>query len=128
MTLRPVGRLTMTMFFLLILSGLGCFAQDRSEKDLTQVSSADFSLPSTPIIDSNSNAVILADIGDIHFVGNENGWFSYVLHIHKRIKVLNKKAFADLATVRIGLYRPGEDKEKLDKAVASTFNLENGQV
>ena len=94
--------------------------------DLSPVTAADFTSNASSVIDS-SGAVILADIGDIHFVGNERSWFSYVFQRHTRIKILNKKAF-DLATVRISLYRPLEDPEKLDKVVASTYNLENGQV
>jgi hypothetical protein len=45
-----------------------------------------------------------------------------------RIKILNKKAFGDLATVVIPLYREGENAEIVDKIAASTYNLENGQV
>jgi hypothetical protein len=126
MTLKPVGRLTMTTFFLLIFWGVGCLAQDKHVMDLSPVIAADFAPRSLPNTDS-SVAIILADIGEIHFVGNEHKWFSYVFQRHTRIKILNKKAF-DLATVRIQLYRPSEDPEKLDKVVASTFNLENGQV
>ncbi len=128
MTLRPVGSLTMTMFFLFLLPGMRSHAQDKPDKELGKVTPADFNLPSSPIIDSNSSAVILADVGNISFTGNDDGWFSYVLQIHERVKILNKKAFEELATVRIGLYRSESDAEKLDKVIASTFNLENGQV
>jgi Domain of Unknown Function with PDB structure (DUF3857)/Domain of Unknown Function with PDB structure (DUF3858)/Transglutaminase-like superfamily len=116
----------MTMFFLPCLGGGRCLAQDKHAMDLSPVTAADFTSNASSVIDS-SGAVILADIGDIHFVGNERSWFSYVFQRHTRIKILNKKAF-DLATVRISLYRPLEDPEKLDKVVASTYNLENGQV
>jgi hypothetical protein len=118
----------MTMFFLFFLRGVCCLAQDKSEKDLARVSPADFAVPASPIIDSNSDAVVLARLGNISFVGNEQGWFSYVYHLHERIKILNKKAFENLATVRIQLYRNLSDAEKLDKLNASTYNLENGQV
>ncbi|HTR28621.1 MAG TPA: DUF3857 domain-containing protein [Puia sp.] len=128
MTLRPVGHLTITVFSYCLFSALRCPAQDKSEKALGKVTTADFTLPATPIIDSNSIAVNLADIGSIHFVGNEDGWFSYVFQIHERIKILNKKAFDQLATVRIGLWRNTDDAEKIDKLAASTYNLENGQV
>lgn len=103
-------------------------AQDKISDKFGKVTAADFTLPSTSIIDSNSSAVILADAGNIGFVGNEEGWFSYVLQIHKRIKILNKKAFENVATVHVWLYRGESDAEKLDKISASTFNLENGQI
>jgi hypothetical protein len=126
MTLRPVGRLTMTMFFFVCLPAMRSLAQDKHVRELPPVSAADFAPISSPIIDS-SGAVILADIGEVHFVGNEQSWFSYVYQRHTRIKILNKKAF-DIATVHIPLYRPSEDPEKLDRVAASTYNLENGQV
>src|ERR1700730_15834346 len=118
----------MTMFLYCLLSALRCPAQDKAERILGKVTPADFTLPTTPVIDSNSTAVNLAEVGSIHFVGNEDGWFSSVLQIHERIKILNKKAFDQLATARIGLGRNENDAEKVDKLVASTYNLENGQV
>jgi len=101
-------------------------AQDKHIKELSPVVAADFG-PISPKNTDTVGAVILADIGDVHFVGNQHNWFSYVYQRHTRIKILNKKAF-DLATVHITLYRPSDDQEKLDKVVASAYNLENGQV
>lgn len=103
------------------------YAQEKSKTVFGKVSPQDFTLPSNPIIDSNSNAVILSDIGDVHFTGNKSGWFSYVYQRRTRIKILNKKAF-ELATVRIRLYSKNEDVEKADKLEASTYNLEDGKV
>src|SRR5580658_10098601 len=128
MTLRPVGRLAMTMCFFLCLPAMRSQAQEKHVRELSPVSTADFSPISSPIMDS-SGAVILADIGQVTFVGNEHGrQFSYEFQHHMRVKILNKKAFDDLATVRVRLYQPSDDPEKLEKVVASTFNLENGQV
>jgi len=126
MTLRPaVSCFAMTLFCFVFLP-ICSRAQDKHVKELSPISSADFAASSSPVNDS-SGAVILADIGEVHFIGNEHSWFSYVFQRHTRIKILNKKAF-DLATVHIPLYQPTVDPEKLDKVVASTFNLENGQV
>ncbi|HEV2482559.1 MAG TPA: DUF3857 domain-containing protein [Puia sp.] len=95
---------------------------------LGKLTPADFTLPAATIIDSNTNAVILADLGDVHFVGNKNGWFSYVYIRQTRIKILNKKAF-DLATVGVRLYGGiDEDVEKLSNVSAVAYNLENGQL
>jgi len=104
-----------------------CFAQDKSKVTPGKVTSADFSLPSNPIIDSNTNAVILSNTGSVHFVGNDHDWFSYVFKKQIRIKILNKNAF-DLATEKVFLYAPEEDPEKITDVAATTYSLENGQV
>src|ERR1700722_11403192 len=101
MTLRPVGRLTMTMFFCVCMPAMRSRAQDERVRELSPVSAVDFAPVSSPNVDS-SGAIILADIGQLDFVGNENGrQFSYEFRRHRRIKILNKKAFDDLATVHI---------------------------
>jgi hypothetical protein len=127
MYLKPTVRLTITMFFLPCIWGARCLAQDKHVRELSPVSAADFAPISSPITDS-SDAIILADIGQIKFVGNEKGWFSYVFQFHRRVKILNKKAFGELATVYIDLYHSSDDFEKLDRVSGSTYNLENGQV
>jgi len=104
-----------------------CYAQEKSKAIFGKVGLEDFVLPSTPIIDSNANAVILSDIGSVHCIGNKSGWFSYVYKRQTRIKILNKKAF-DRATVRIPLHIDGDDAEKADKVEGATYNLEGGQV
>jgi Domain of Unknown Function with PDB structure (DUF3857) len=126
MTLRPMG-LTMTLFFFPCIWGARCLAQDKRVRELSPVNAADFAPISSPITDS-SGAIILADIGQVQFVGNDHGGFSYVFQHHRRVKIQNKKSFNDLATVHIELYSPKDDPEKLDKVSASTYNLENGQV
>lgn len=95
---------------------------------LGKLTVADLTLPATNIIDSNTDAVILADLGDVHFIGNKQGWFSYVYVRQTRIKILHKKAF-DLATVSVGLYgETRDDMDKLTNVAASAYNLENGQL
>ena len=124
--LRAIVCLPM-IIFLCLLQGY-CSAQDKDKDPFGKISPADFTLPVNPIIDSNANAVILSDVGSVHFVGNKHSWFSYVYQRQTRIKILNKSAFGDLATVVIPLYREGENAEIVDKIAASTYNLENGQV
>ena len=65
-----------------------CYAQEKSKYQFGKLSAADFALPASPAIDSNANAIILSDIGSIHFIGNANGWFSYVIKKSTRIKIL----------------------------------------
>ena len=103
------------------------FAQDKTKGQFGKVSAVNFSIPSSSIIDSNTNAVILSDVGSVHFIGNKNNWFSHVFKRQHRIHILNKKAFA-LATVMIPLRIQADNGEKVDRLTASTYNLENGQV
>ncbi len=112
----------------LCLCALHPFAQGKAKHTLGKLAPADFILPATPIIDSSSNAVILADLGDVHFIGNRNGWFSYVYVRQTRIKIVNKNAFG-LATVSVWLY--GENSENMDKLTnveATAYTVENGQL
>jgi hypothetical protein len=102
-------------------------AQDKTPVKFGKLVPEDFILPSSPAIDSNTSAVIIADVGVTTFKGNANGWVSYVFKRKTRIRMLNKKAF-DLATVKISLYTDGEEKEKLEDVAATTYNLENGVV
>ena len=85
-----------------------CIAQDKSNVQFGKVSPADFELPASPIIDTNTDAVILADVGSVHFVGNKHNWFSYVYKRQTRIKIINKKSIEDLATQKVLLY--GSDR------------------
>jgi hypothetical protein len=124
--LKPVACFAITLCLCLMRSY--SFAQDKTKIQFGKVSPADFVLPNSPVIDSNTNAVILSDIGSVHFIGNKRQWFSFVYQRQTRIKLLNKKAFGDLATVIIPLYQQDDDPEKIDKLSASTYNLENGQV
>ncbi|HEY6901445.1 MAG TPA: DUF3857 domain-containing protein, partial [Puia sp.] len=124
-TLRPIGLIANVLCFLLLQSY--CFAQDKSKGEPGKVTAKDFTLPTTSIIDSNTNAVILAEKGSVDFVGNNHSSLSYVFKKTVRIKILNAKAM-DLATVSVVLYAPGDVSEKLSDIAATTYNLENGQV
>ena len=128
--LRLTGLLLPIVWLCLTLPQNYCSAQEKLKGQYGKVISGDFSTPPSAIIDSNANAVILSDIGSVHFVGNRSNWFSYVFKKQTRIKILNKKAF-DLATIHIRLFTLDEDPEHIehvDNLSASTFNLENGQV
>ncbi len=110
-----------------ILFSTSLFGQDKMKIKFGEISPSDFILPKTDIIDSNTNAVILADIGSSTFVGNKEGWFTLVFKRYTRIKLLNEKAF-HLATVHIPLYKNTDNSEKVMELKAATYNLENGKV
>ncbi|ANH83529.1 hypothetical protein A8C56_23400 [Niabella ginsenosidivorans] len=91
-----------------------------------KVSAADFDVKA-PVIDSNTNAVILSDVGTSRIEGNNKGWFSLIHKRTTRIKVLNKKGF-EAGNITIGLYTSGSTEDKLNDLKAITYNLENGAV
>jgi hypothetical protein len=103
------------------------YAQDKPKFQFGKVSPADFVLPSNPIIDSNTKAVILSDVGSIHFVGNRNSDLSNVLKRQTRIKIIDKKAFG-LASVELYQYIFKDGTDKVDNITATCYNLENGRV
>ena len=76
-----------------------------------KVSAADFDVKA-PVLDSNTNAVILSDVGSSRIEGNNKGWFSLIHKRTTRIKVLNKKGF-EAGNITIGLYTSNNTEEKL---------------
>src|SRR5258706_382235 len=78
-------------------------------------------------IDSNANAVVIADIGLSKLIGNTKGWFSLEFKRYRRVRLLNKNGF-DVATEEIPLYSEGQVEEQISNLKAVTYNLENGKV
>lgn len=101
-------------------------AQDKSPVKYGKVAPEDFTL-SAGGLDSNTDAIVIADIGRSSFQGNTKGWFTIEFRHYKRVKIINKNGF-DAATVSIPLYFSGTTTEKLVSLKASTYNLENGKV
>jgi len=102
-------------------------AQEKSNIKFGDISVKDFEVPASAVIDSNTNGVILADIGSTDFIGNKYHWFSYVYKTYLRIKIINKKAL-NLSNVKIRLYGRKENKDQLSELRAVTYNIENGRV
>jgi hypothetical protein len=103
-------------------------AQDKQNPKFNKIGVADFKVLS-PVVDSNANAVILADVGSTEFVGNNNGDFSLVFKQRKRILLRNRNSFEE-ATVKVPVYL-GTDfttEERFEDFEATTYNIENGQV
>ena len=101
-------------------------AQDKPNVKFGKVTPEDFAPKAYPI-DSNANAVVIADVGSSKIVGNTKGWFSIEFKRYRRVHLLNKNGF-DIATEEIDLYSEGEQEEKLSDIKAVTYNLENGKV
>jgi hypothetical protein len=45
---------------------------------IAKITVTDFDLPKSTAIDSNSNAVVISNVGSVEFVGNDDDWVSYV--------------------------------------------------
>jgi hypothetical protein len=116
--------LTLSPLFLLL--SLHVFSQEKVKVKFGKVSSEDFA-PKVYSIDSNANAVVIADVGSSRIVGNNKGWFSLEFRRYCRVRLLNKNGF-DIATQEIPLYFAGRDEEELSNLKAVTYNLENGKV
>jgi len=100
--------------------------QDKSNAKFGKVAPEDFA-PKAYAVDSNANAVVIADVGSSKIVGNNKGWFSIEFKRYCRAHILNKNGF-DIATEEIELYSVGQSEEKLSDLKAVTYNLENGKV
>ncbi len=103
-------------------------AQDKLPIKFGKVNIEDFNVQS-PMIDSNTNAVVVADVGNSEFIANSTDLtFSLIFKEKKRIKIINKNGF-DAATITIPLYvGNGGKAEKLEDLDAYTYNIENGKV
>lgn len=106
------------------------FAQDIIK--FGKISAADFEIKSS-VVDSNSNAVVIADIGSSEFEGNNKGWFTLVYKRLRRIKIINQNG-VDAADVSVrlytdnGYYQDLKDKEVLTDLKGATYNLQNGSI
>ncbi|MCW3092724.1 MAG: hypothetical protein JWP81_3793 [Ferruginibacter sp.] len=103
-------------------------AQDKLNIKFGKVKIEDFEVKS-PLIDSSTNAVVVADLGESSFIANTSDFtFSLIFKQKKRIKIINKNGF-DAATVTIHLYVDNSNKaEELQDFDAYTYNVENGKV
>ncbi|MBS1935118.1 MAG: DUF3857 domain-containing protein, partial [Bacteroidetes bacterium] len=101
-------------------------AQDKLNIKFGKITPQDFDL-SKYHFDSSASAVIIADMGNSAFEGNNKGGFSLVFTHYRRAKIINKNGI-DIATVEIPLYKSGSNEEKLQNLKAVTYNVENGKV
>jgi hypothetical protein len=121
-TLKKICLLITVLSFCNILS-----AQDKLNIKFGKVKPEDFDVKSA-LIDSSTNAVVVAEVGKSNFIANSNELtFSLIFKVKKRIKILHKNGF-DAATISIPLYVNNSKSESLEDLDASTYNLEGGKV
>lgn len=119
----------MKMRFLVGLFTVCCLfatAQDKPPVKFGKVTPDDFK-PKVYSLDSNANAMIIADVGSTEIVGNDKYGFSLEFKNYRRVHILNKNGY-DIANVEIPLYTNGNAEEELNSLKAVTYNLENGKV
>ena len=119
-------RLKLLLSFFIFLSFTYCIGQEKNSTRFGDVTVKDLETQ-VYSLDSNADAVVIADIGNSSIEGNTKGWFSLKFKHYKRMHILNKNGY-DLANVSIELYSDGTDEEKLEKLRAVTYNLEEGKV
>jgi Transglutaminase-like superfamily/Domain of Unknown Function with PDB structure (DUF3857) len=119
-------RKLLTLFHLLLVTASVAMAQDKLKIKFGNVTAADFK-PTAYAIDSNANAVVIADVGSTEIVGNSKSGISLLYRNYRRAHILNKNGY-DLADVEIELYTNGDAEEELENLKAVTYNLENGKV
>ena len=114
------------LVFIFCLIASITFSQKESNVKFGKISPEDFN-KKVYELDSNANAMIIADIGSTEIVGNYKGRFSLEFKRFKRVHILNKNGY-EIANVQIGIYTNGSSEEDLQRLKAVTYNLEDGKV
>lgn len=112
-----------------LFTSVACFAQKNkatAKIKFGDVKPEDFK-PTVYSVDSNANAVVLADIGDSKYEGSNDAFFNIVFNRIRRVRILNKNGF-DEASVEIPILFDDNKEEQLLNFEAATYNIENGQV
>jgi len=74
--------------------------------------------------DTLANAVVLYELGKSHI---EDERFNLVFEFKQKLKILNRNGF-DKANIEIYLYNNKNNKETIRDIVATTYNVENGEI
>jgi Domain of Unknown Function with PDB structure (DUF3857) len=122
-------QLVILLSIFLITAYSNVHAQKKNEKfKINKVTVEDVQKKGYPI-DYSAAAIVLFDIGNTEFVGNNSGGFSFKFKRHKRVHILNKSAY-DAADVTVHLYHSikSSSKEVLDNVEGTTYNLEEGKL
>ena len=115
-----------SILFATIFISTSILSQEKTSVKFGKVSPEDFATR-VYSIDSNANAVVIADVGSSEIVGNSKGWFSLEFKRYRRVHILNKNGY-DEGNVEIYLYSDGSREEEITNVKAVTYNLENGKV
>lgn len=118
------------LFFIVLLQyAEDAIAQVKTMEPFTfpAVAASDF-IQQNYTVDTSAGAVFLIDAGQALFEPNNDGDFAVRQRTFKRIRLLNKNSFSDLATVQIKLIVSKYFKIKVENFRATTYNLKDGQI
>src|SRR5713226_3615636 len=118
--------LKLILFVICLICLVQARAQEKTKYKFGDISKVDFNLTEEKF-DSGANAVVIKDIGNTRFDGNDKGFFTLVYIRYMRVKILNKNGL-DIGNNTIYLDRTLNDNERLYSVKGSTFNLEGGAV
>ncbi|MEN8227648.1 MAG: hypothetical protein ABFS38_05795 [Bacteroidota bacterium] len=109
-----IGKKKMVLYVWLISMSFGLLAQFSNNLDVSS---------KNPLLNKYKDyeAVIIEDLGKIHFLDNGNGGFDFVFKRSTRFKI-NTTSGLDWAEVEIPLYQNGGKSEKLVDATVSVLN------
>jgi hypothetical protein len=113
-------------FILFSLFSIRIFGQGKVNVKYGKISPLDF-VEKVYNIDSNANAVVIADIGKSEFVGDPKSGLTLQFHHFKRIHILNKSGYG-IANVGMLFFVTGTVEENLLDLKAHTYNFENGSI
>jgi hypothetical protein len=119
-----VNTIKSSLLFVILLFSQVVFAQYEHGFTAGQVTLGELAMKSYPK-DSTANAVVLNEFGET-WIDND-GDHNLQHYYHVKIKILNAKGF-DQANFDIPLYRDGNNRERVSKIEASTYNLENSRI
>jgi hypothetical protein len=125
---KSMFKLATTMLIrMAILSPLSSFAQDsaRNVPDFIfgQVQPGDFRI-SSPVVDSNTDAVILADVGSAALEGRRGEVILRLTRL-RRILIISQRGL-EASKMSIGFSSEENGSGKLESLKAAVYNLENG--
>ena len=115
-------------YFLLFIGLFGasiCYGQAVVDTLISEVQPADFQ-PSSTVIDSNANVVVLRDSGSVDLLGKFYGWRVKQMR-YRRLLIRNKNGF-DVAKVEISFDPEVNVYGKLFTLHGYTCNLVNGKI
>ena len=112
----------------LLLLFFSCFlsAQNEISKNIPPVNAADFS-PSSALVDSGTEAVILLDSGSSTIDANPQDGFFVQYFVYRRILIKKKLSLDELSKISIP-FSVDLNGKKLKNLKAYTYNLENGKI
>ncbi|HZF64362.1 MAG TPA: transglutaminase domain-containing protein, partial [Chitinophagaceae bacterium] len=111
---------------LLVVLFLNSYSQKSSDYKFAKITTADLEKRSYEI-DSNTDAVVLADVGRSEIVGNNRGWFSLEFTRHKRVHILNKSGYNE-ADFEVYIYADRSVEEEVNYIRGVSYNLEDGKI